>query len=356
MDNSINKVNVAKFAGAFIAFIIGSGFATGQEIMQFFTSNGLYSIGSVIISLVLFTYFGSTVMTSGFEHKRIKKHRPYKYFCGNIIGTFYEYFIPVLLFTSVVIMISGAGATLQEYYGLNYYVGCAMMAVLVLIAYICGLDNLINTIGLIGPVIVVFSLIVGFIILSQNLDGLVNISETVANVNMHKAGGNWFRSGIIYAAYNMVGGVMFFTTLGENADERREAKYGAVVGSVVLMVVILVMNLALLSKLDEIHTLSIPTLYFAKSISPFFGKIFSVVLLCGIFSTAAPNFWTVCNRISVEGSKKSRVIAVVLAIAAFFGGLLPFEKLVGNVYPYTGVFGVVLFTCIAYKQISKRII
>lgn len=27
---------VIKFAGAFIAWIIGSGFATGQEILQFF--------------------------------------------------------------------------------------------------------------------------------------------------------------------------------------------------------------------------------------------------------------------------------------------------------------------------------
>lgn len=39
MKNEINILNIMKFAGAFIAFIIGSGFATGQEIMQFFTSN-----------------------------------------------------------------------------------------------------------------------------------------------------------------------------------------------------------------------------------------------------------------------------------------------------------------------------
>ena len=54
MKNEINILNIMKFAGAFIAFIIGSGFATGQEIMQFFTSNGLYSLVSIIISLILF--------------------------------------------------------------------------------------------------------------------------------------------------------------------------------------------------------------------------------------------------------------------------------------------------------------
>lgn len=194
MEGKISILNVMKFAGAFIAFIIGSGFATGQEIMQFFTSNGLYSLVSIIISLILFTYFGSTVMSCGFDYGSLKKYRPYKYFCGNKVGLFYEYFVPVLLFISVIVMISGAGATLQEYYGLNYYVGCAMMTILVLIAFLCGLDSLINIIGFIGPVIVVFSLIVGFTILVQNLDGLKNISQTIMEVNLTKAGGNCVKS------------------------------------------------------------------------------------------------------------------------------------------------------------------
>ena len=44
MGDKVSVLNVMKFAGAYIAFLIGSGFATGQEIMQFFSSNGLPSI------------------------------------------------------------------------------------------------------------------------------------------------------------------------------------------------------------------------------------------------------------------------------------------------------------------------
>ncbi len=94
------------------------------------------------------------------------------------------------------------------------------------------------------------------------------------NIEIPKAGGGWIGSGIIYASYNLVRGVMFFTTLGKSADTRKEAVYGGIIGSIVIMSVILVMNLALLSKVDSIHKLSIPTLYFAKSISPLLGKIF----------------------------------------------------------------------------------
>ena len=356
MKDNINILNVIKIAGAFIAFIIGSGFATGQEIMQFFTSNGLYSLVSILISLILFVYFGSTIMSSVFDYGEYEKYSPYKYFCGDKVGLFYEYFVPVLLFISVVVMISGAGATLQEYYNLNYYVGCAMMTTLVRIAFICGLNGLVNIIGFIGPVIVIFSLLVGFIILFENLDGLKNISQAMTEVNLTKAGGNCIKSGVLYTSYNMVSGLFFFTALANSANNKEEAKLGATVGSLLLMIVILVMNFALLSKIKNIYKLSIPTLYFAKSISPLLGKIFSIILLCGIFSTAAPNFWTVCNKISKQGRYNEKIVALIISMGAFLGGLFPFEKLVSKVYPLTGILGILLFICIFFKQISKKII
>ena len=34
MKETVNPINVLKYAGAFVACAIGSGFATGQEIMQ----------------------------------------------------------------------------------------------------------------------------------------------------------------------------------------------------------------------------------------------------------------------------------------------------------------------------------
>lgn len=45
MKQKTDWLNVVKYAGAYIAFIIGSGFATGQEIIQFYTSYGIWGIG-----------------------------------------------------------------------------------------------------------------------------------------------------------------------------------------------------------------------------------------------------------------------------------------------------------------------
>lgn len=41
---------VIKYTGAFVAWVIGSGFATGQEALQFFSSYGYLSYGVLLIN------------------------------------------------------------------------------------------------------------------------------------------------------------------------------------------------------------------------------------------------------------------------------------------------------------------
>lgn len=349
-----STTNVIKFAGAYIAYIIGSGFATGQEIIQFYTSYGWVSIIGILISMFLFAWVGKTVMVNGFRHRGDKGGNEYQFYCGKYLGKFYEIFVPFFLFCVVVIMISGAGATLNEYYGLNYYVGSLLMAVLIYAAYVFGLKGVVNVIGLIGPVIIVFTLGVGLFTLFKNGLDLTPASAGLEKLAASQASAHWLVSGILYAAYNVFGAVIFLNALGKEAEDQREAARGGMLGGIVLMSATLVMNIAFLSKLGDVANLAIPTLHLADAISPLIGKLFSIVLICGIFSTAAPMTWTVCNKITTEGTKKSKVIAAVVVVAAFFCGQLPFGTLVGIIYPYTGYLGILFMICLAGHQIKHR--
>lgn len=199
MKQKTDWLNVVKYAGAYIAFIIGSGFATGQEIIQFYTSYGIWGIGSVAISMFLFAWVGGTVTDMGFRTKGMEKVNAYGQICGKWLGTFYEYFVRIFLFAVVVVMISGAGAMLNEYYGPNYYVGSLLMAVLIFVAFAFGFNKLLDVIGCIGPVIIVFSIVVAVatIVSGSGLDLNVDITP-IANM---RSSANWWISGILYASY-----------------------------------------------------------------------------------------------------------------------------------------------------------
>lgn len=357
MKEKTNIGRIIKFGGAYIAYIIGSGFATGQEIVQFYTSYGLFSIGAILISMFLFAWVGATVMKHGYEDKLSgRSEGAYQKFCGRYLGTFYEYFVAFFLFCVVVIMISGAGATLNEYYGLNHYVGSAIMAVLVYVAYIFGLKGLINVIGMIGPVIIVFTMLVGIVSIVNSNGEFGQSGEIVAAMDIPQASPKWWLSGLSYAAYNIFGAIIFLSELGKEADSKKEAVAGGAFGGIMLMLGTLVMNIAFLSNISEVGTLAIPTLHLADKISPVIGVIFSVVLILGIFSTAAPMTWTVCDRIVKEGTMKSKIVAAVVVVIAFIGGQLPFGQLVGTVYPYTGYLGMLLFVCLAVYEVKQHML
>ena len=56
-ENKVNWGRVMILAGAVIAFTIGSGFATGQEIIQYFTAYGVQGILTVLLFAVCFVYY-----------------------------------------------------------------------------------------------------------------------------------------------------------------------------------------------------------------------------------------------------------------------------------------------------------
>ena len=51
-------------AFAFVGVVVGAGFATGQEIFQFFTSNGQFSVLGIIITGLIITLGGMFVLNT----------------------------------------------------------------------------------------------------------------------------------------------------------------------------------------------------------------------------------------------------------------------------------------------------
>ena len=158
--------------------------------------------------------------------------------------------------------------------------------------------------------------------------------------------GLWWVSALLYVSYNTVAAVPFFHALGASAGSSRQAAAGGIFGAFFLMTAAFFMNLAILIGTESADNLAIPTLYLARQISPLFGAAFSFVLLIEIFSTAAPMMWTFCSRFAKDGSKKAVAIGLFFIIPAYLFSALPFERLVGCIYPASGVFGFVFLACL----------
>ena len=88
----------------------------------------------------------------------------------------------------------------------------------------------------------------------------------------------------------------------------------------------------------------------ANRIIPFIGAIFSIILISGVYTTAFPLLWLICNRLFVdEKSNRFRVGAIVLTLIAFFLSRFPFAVLVNVLCTI-----ILLVFCIFKKRLSNR--
>ncbi|MFA6808180.1 MAG: hypothetical protein WCR27_04235 [Eubacteriales bacterium] len=347
---------VITFSGAIVAYLIGSGFASGQEAMQFLASFGLVGCtGAIIMTCAIYLGFCYSIMDDGYKLQLTSSNKIFEYYCGKYVGRFYEFYTPIFLFLVFVVMISGAGAILSEYYGVAPVYGRVIIVLLSLSTVMLGLNNLVNIVSKIGPIIILFIVIVGGTNIIMNPSGLAQADETLKSITVIKAAPTWYISGLIFPAMGCMMITPFLASLGARARSGKEARYGGLGGGLLFSIAVTIFSYGLLTSIGELYEKSIPTLFIANKISPVLGMLFSIILICGVYNTAVLMLWLSCNRIfQDEKSKKFRISAVVLAIIAFVASKFPFATLVNLIYPFTGYLGIFLLICILVKRLRKK--
>ncbi|ASS41055.1 hypothetical protein AXF21_03545 [Eubacterium minutum ATCC 700079] len=359
-DNQDNKIKISQvitIGGAFMGFVIGSSFASGQECLQYFTGHGvLGSIGAGVIALLLYVWFVSVIVEDGRYLKLHNSGKMFNFYLGKYIGFVLEWFTPIMLFFVYSMMISASGSTFEEYYGINSNIGRAAMIIASLATILLGLDKLVKIVGRIAPVLLIVTIIIGIISIANNPGGIANADSQLQEIKVHSNFENWALSGFMYGAYTVTGVVPYLADIGKSAStNKKNSLLGGLFGGGAFLIAVMILNFGLLANIKVVANLEIPSLYVADSISPVFGAVFSVLLLLGIYTTAVPMMYTVCNKISSDShSKAYKITAIVTAIVSIFGGQLSFSTMISIIYPISGYAGIVIFIGILYTKYIKK--
>lgn len=348
-------LRVLTYAGAILAFLIGSGFATGQELVQYFSSYGYWGIfGTGLLVLVLMTYVAVEFFVVGNAKKFDKPSRIFHYYGGKYVGTFFDYFSILFVFLSFTVMVAGAGAVFEEHYGVSKYVGGLALAVVVGISVWFGLKSLVDVIGKIGPLIVVVAVVLGIMGILNNPGGISEGHGLVETLDLTRASSNWFMAGLSYVGFCMLWLAAFLTALGKTARSKKEAASGGVLGAAGFSIACIIIGLGLLANIERIAGAEIPMLILAGDIGPAVASGISVMILAGIYTTAVPLLWTVSSRFFPDKTPRFKYLTIALAIlGTVIGLLIPFSQMVNIVYVINGYVGVILLALMLVKTFTR---
>lgn len=358
MSNVIKKqtnwVNVIRYGGTYIGGVIGAGYASGQETLQFFASYGYWGITGALIVIVLFAWYGDLFMELGHKLKT-STHKPvFNYLCGKKVGGAFDWILTFFLFGVLAIMVSGGGATLHQHFGIDIYMGKIIMAIITIATVLLGFSSSLTILGFISPVIIVMSLAISLGTIFTNIEGLSTAGQVIKNMNIAKATPFWWSSTFIYVSYCVLPIVPALASIGKEESDILTVRRAGIIGGAGLGLGVLCMVLALLSRIGEVATFEVPFLEVARQMHPTIGLIFSIVLFAAIYTTAVPVLYGFSVRFAEDGTFKFKVLSVVAGVVAFLAGMVPFSTLVGTIYPMLGYIGLIVMACGFYKMFIKK--
>src|SRR3546814_10130572 len=106
----VNFREAFKISIAFVGVVVGAGFASGQEIMQFFTSFGMVGLVGAVISGALFIFLALALSTLGQQKASLSHKRVTYAICGKYFGLFVYVLITSFMFAISLVMLVGPGS------------------------------------------------------------------------------------------------------------------------------------------------------------------------------------------------------------------------------------------------------
>ena len=349
-------LKIASLCGACIAFYIGSGFATMQEIMQYNVSYGSRFWLVILVSAVVYLYTNLSFAANGNRLQLRRGGDIYTAYCGRYIGKFFDGFSAFFCYMSFIVMCGGANATMTQQWGLPNGLGAVVLATAVVATAYFGLNSILNALGMLGPVIIVIILTVstiagltGFPHFSAGLEAIDSGAVALVQVG----GGSPILSGASYGGFVILWFAAFMAEIGAT-NRLRDVNSGMLLSSLFIFAATALCCVALIGHLDLVADADIPSLVLAGTVSPVFSAIFAVIIFSGIYTTAVPLLWTGIGAVAKQGSLRYKLLIVAGgALGCGVACFLPYKSLVNILYGLNGYLGFILVAFMIIHDIRR---
>jgi len=336
-----------QIGAVFIGTVVGAGFASGQEIMQFFTCFGRAGMVTLVLSGLLFYIVAAAAIKSAARYKTYN-YRDFIYsVAGKRLGFTFDILVTAFLLIGTSIMFSGSGALFEEGFGLPKLWGIAVMALLTLVIILQSLKGIMRINSIIVPVL--FAVVVAVLastIMNSDIGSLTSrLSENYRGSLLKPI--VFF---IFYCCYNTFLSIGVLAALPERTENLSVLKLGVFLGSMGLMLLSLMLNISLTLKSPQVFEYSIPMSYITSGFGKLVINTVNFCIWCEIFSTAVSNTFSLAKRLGAGKYMKYNQACFIMVTCCLPLALLEFKGLISFFYPLFGAFSMFMIMRLLYTS------
>lgn len=328
-------ISIAKITSSAVGSFIGAGFASGQEVLIYFSSFKSAGFIGIIIFSVLFLSFllalTSLIRKTGAKNVSELTKTIFHPFTAKASAFIFTAFS----FVTFGVMASGFRGAVHEF--INAPKPLLSVFFLIMISFLLRAGERGATVSntILAPIMIIASVYITTKLLLTPSPASTDLSAPAARA-------------VFYAGYNIIVTASVVCELSHLLRSRTLDKIFCVLSSFVIMLLILPMHLVFL-KFPSVTVSEMPMLTAAKLISGETGIVYFLVLICAMLTTGILCAFSVSNELSLSYKKSS----IILPVCALPFAFIDFSALVSQLYSLFGIAGSVLLFSVIIKSLVR---
>ncbi|MUG23653.1 hypothetical protein GNQ08_14760 [Paenibacillus macerans] len=343
-----NSVKVLQIAFTYIGTVVGAGFATGQEILQFFTRYGKWGVLTILLSTLLFVWLGTKMMLLAREIKAASYEDLNRKLFGERAGRMLSLFTLIVLIGVNSVMLAGAGSVFMEHLGLHYQTGLWITLIFTFLLLGRGIKGVMQLNSLVVPLMLILSLVIIFYTLGSPGAARFLTLETDSGVLAA-----WV-SPLMYSAFNLSMAQAVLVPIGSHTTSRKVIVMGGVIGGAGVGFMLMAGHFALSANMPGIVQYEIPMGSIAQQLGTTVQLIYVLLIFMEIFSTFVADVYGVTLQLRQHLQVPPMLISVTILLICYITSQFGFSSLLSVLYPIFGLFSLFwAFMLAAYKSKGK---
>lgn len=337
-----------QIAAVYVGTVVGAGFATGREIVEFFSRFGFFGFISILMSGYLLINLGSKLMRMA-AHIDAKSYQEFNtYLFGKWAGKGINFLMLIMLLGVSAVMLAGAGAVFEEQLGLPKNLGVFLTIFFSFVVMHVGTKGIFAVNTFVVPLMISFSLLLMFFSVRDP-----QFLEKFLIVPHADDGWKTVLAPFSYAALNLGLAQAVLVPIATEVKDDWTIKWGGILGGAALTLILLSSHFTLI-MLPNLELYQIPMAIIMKKVAPFLFWIFVLVIYGEIFTSVIGNVFGLDRQLKQYISIPTLVSIAGIFTVCYVISLIDYGELLSYLYPLFGYITLLFFVLLWMKPFSPK--
>ncbi|MEF2245510.1 MULTISPECIES: YkvI family membrane protein [unclassified Paenibacillus] len=324
------RYQAIQIAFTYMGTIVGAGFATGQEILQFFTKYGYIATYTIAIATILFVWLGYKLMLLSYYISAKSYEDLNKAILGERLGKWVSHFMLIILLGVSSVMLAGAGTIFHEHWDLSYQLGLILTGAACYLLLQKGMNAILAVNSIVVPFMLLFTL---FVILKTSQ---LPTSAQFISLETGKSFWSALASPFLYVAFNLALAQAVLVPLGSQVADTKAIRRGAILGGIGIGFMLIAGHFALSANMPDIAQYSIPMGGIAKQFGFIIQTAYIFIIFSEIFTTLIADIYGLTLQLHSRIQWSKPLLLFAALVACYFISQIGFQILLSTLYPIFG--------------------